>query len=488
MGRKKREREQAARSAKLDEDVRRQIADARAEGEQRIVDEARAKGIDLVGPLGLTAPVIVLDTLPSAGELERKILGLDAVGLEWGGRLEIPVKSPRPRIALCMIVRDEAHVISRLIESVAQHIDFFVICDTGSTDGTMTVIQEHMARLGVPGLLWQDEWVDFGTNRSRMLAKARGQADWLMLMDADWTLDSAYQLLDYLDELGRIVQPEVDAYWVTGAQDLKLAHLVLVRGDKPWKAVGAVHEYVTCEEPYTSRLLDGVQWRHHEDGGQRGEGRAERDEAGLRRQIESGVEAERATFYLGQTLRESGRLEEAFDVYMGRIEMPGGNVEEVFYSLYQAAACAHAKGWTRTMELGLLFRALAMRPERAEPLYEIVWRYRELGEYDAAFELMKAHKKMWAPVYAPDSGLFVHSWVWDWGLPFELSIVEFHRGRFDECWRLSEMLQTEALIPEPQRSQCNENQRLALEQLGGVVPLLLTKEPRLLCATVLQDI
>ena len=89
-------------------------------------------------------------------------------------------------IALAMIVRDEAEVIGRCIESVRERIDYWVICDTGSTDATREIVRDALA--GVPGELHQRKWVDFGHNRTELLRLARGKADYLLLLDADMTV------------------------------------------------------------------------------------------------------------------------------------------------------------------------------------------------------------------------------------------------------------------------------------------------------------
>ena len=42
------------------------------------------------------------------------------------------------KISLCMIVRDEEHVLERCLESIADIVDEIVIVDTGSVDQTNT--------------------------------------------------------------------------------------------------------------------------------------------------------------------------------------------------------------------------------------------------------------------------------------------------------------------------------------------------------------
>ena len=47
-----------------------------------------------------------------------------------------------PKICLNMIVKNESKIITRLLKSVLPLIDSYCICDTGSTDNTIEIIQE----------------------------------------------------------------------------------------------------------------------------------------------------------------------------------------------------------------------------------------------------------------------------------------------------------------------------------------------------------
>ena len=53
-------------------------------------------------------------------------------------------------VTLCMIVKDEAHVIERCLSSVLPVIDYWVIVDTGSTDGTQQKIKDFFDRTYYP--------------------------------------------------------------------------------------------------------------------------------------------------------------------------------------------------------------------------------------------------------------------------------------------------------------------------------------------------
>lgn len=69
-------------------------------------------------------------------------------------------------LTLSMIVKNEAPNIQRCLESVAKYIDYYVICDTGSTDNTKEIIKNFFDSKGIPGEILDHEWKHFGHNRS----------------------------------------------------------------------------------------------------------------------------------------------------------------------------------------------------------------------------------------------------------------------------------------------------------------------------------
>ena len=64
-----------------------------------------------------------------------------------------------PKIALCMIVKNESKCILECLQSVVDLIDYFVISDTGSTDNTCELISQFMSAHNKPGqLLYDKRW------------------------------------------------------------------------------------------------------------------------------------------------------------------------------------------------------------------------------------------------------------------------------------------------------------------------------------------
>jgi len=81
-----------------------------------------------------------------------------------------------------MIVRDEAAVLARCLQSVRGVADEIVVVDTGSTDATISIAREYGATVGVHQ--WRDH---FAAARNMSLSMATKR--WILWMDADDELD-----------------------------------------------------------------------------------------------------------------------------------------------------------------------------------------------------------------------------------------------------------------------------------------------------------
>jgi tetratricopeptide (TPR) repeat protein len=96
-------------------------------------------------------------------------------------RRAAPQHPPRPigpTISACLIVKDEEANLRRCLPTVRRLVDEIIVVDTGSTDGSVSVAEEHGARV-VP-FTWCD---DFAAARNESIKHAKG--DWLMWIDAD---------------------------------------------------------------------------------------------------------------------------------------------------------------------------------------------------------------------------------------------------------------------------------------------------------------
>ena len=96
-------------------------------------------------------------------------------------------EASRKTLCLNMIVKNEKPVIARCLASVKPIVDYWVIVDTGSTDGTQDIIRECMK--DVPGELYERPWKNFEHNRNEALELSKGKSDYVLIMDADDKLE-----------------------------------------------------------------------------------------------------------------------------------------------------------------------------------------------------------------------------------------------------------------------------------------------------------
>ncbi len=69
-------------------------------------------------------------------------------------------------IGLSMIVKDEAHVILQCLESVRPLVDYVLVVDTGSTDGTQQIVWDYLVRENLAGGVVEEPWQNFAYNRT----------------------------------------------------------------------------------------------------------------------------------------------------------------------------------------------------------------------------------------------------------------------------------------------------------------------------------
>lgn len=346
-----------------------------------------------------------------------------------------------------MIVKNEAAVIERCIASVRPFIDAWTIVDTGSSDDTPDRVRTALADL--PGALHERPWVNFGVNRSELMALAHGSADYLLLVDADQTVR--------ID--GPLPKLDADAYLLVhdGTPTYKIPRLV--RGDLDWRFVGATHEYLACDGvgPITE-VLPQLVIEHHADGGARAD-KFTRDRTLLERSVREDPDNPRSAFYLAQTYADLGENELAVREYRRRIAL-GGWDEERFHAQLRIGELLTEVDWARAVPE--LLQAWELRPSRAEPLYRLAKGYRTRGQHWLAAVFARTGLSVPFPA---DDLLFVDSEPYNWGLLFELSIAAYWSGSCDESLHASDAL-LKGQVPDWLLPWVHHNRHAALQQLG----------------------
>lgn len=361
-----------------------------------------------------------------------------------------------PTICLNMIVRNEAPVIRRCLDSVRPLIDSWCIVDTGSTDGTQAIIREHLR--GVPGELFERRWKSFGHNRTEAIALARDRADYLLFMDADDVLQiessfnkSALDADCYRVQL--ILGQHI--YWRACLASTKL----------DWKFTGVLHEYLEAGAAHETRNLGGLVIHVRREGG-RGRDVSEAEKyARDARTLEAALKDEpnnaRYVFYLAQSYRDSGQPKKALAAYQKRAAM-GGFEEEAWYAGYQAAKLGTVLGLKPAHVAQAFLDAYERRPSRAEPLVDLAEWYRERRQWALAH--LVSSRAILIP--QPQDLLFVETAAYSWRAIDEFAVASYWMGDFRACARACEQLLSNSALPMVHLARVTENLRLAKARLG----------------------
>src|SRR5271169_7230811 len=162
-----------------------------------------------------------------------------------------PLRVPKLKtIGLCMIVKNEANVITRCLDSARPLIDYVLVEDTGSTDGTQDIVREWLGRNNMPGLVIEEPWQDFAYNRSHALETLRKveTVDYAGVMDPDnqLVLEVGFDPVAFKEVM------QHDIYWVQirhGILRWRLPYLFAIH--LPLRFIGVVHEALSLERPVT---------------------------------------------------------------------------------------------------------------------------------------------------------------------------------------------------------------------------------------------
>ena len=145
-------------------------------------------------------------------------------------------------ISLCMIVRDEARVLGRCLESVQDAVDEIIIADTGSVDNTREIALQFTEH--VYDFPWCD---DFAAARNFAFSKA--SMDYQMWLDADDVMlfpdCEALRALKETLTADVVMMPYHVAFDAQGSPTFSYYRERLLRRACGFRWEGAVHEAIT---------------------------------------------------------------------------------------------------------------------------------------------------------------------------------------------------------------------------------------------------
>ncbi len=375
----------------------------------------------------------------------------------------------KTNICLNMIVKNETKVLERLFSSLKDIIDYYVIVDTGSTDGTPEFIKQRLTEYGIPGEVHCHEWVNFGYNRNQALQYVyqKEYQGWALFIDADEEFACSDPLFY------RNLKPGVSYQLEKHHDELRYALPNLVDVSRTrWEWRGVVHEYLQhLSGPSERQRLPQAWIVYHAGEGARSQGMTAeqkflRDAALLEEECRKHPDDARSRFYLAQSYQNAGKHESAYEHYRHRAGMAGWD-EETFMAQLRAGAMAVLLNRPYDEVVQVLRQAHEMRPSRAEPLHDLAAYHRNRKQFPEAYDY--ANKAAAIPL--PDDRLFVNRDIYDWRILDELAVAAYWTGHYAESHAASEKILTlhqrnEIRLNDEQRQRIEKNLAFAVTKLA----------------------
>lgn len=281
-------------------------------------------------------------------------------------------------VCLNMIVKNESHLIEKTLTMLTEKIDFdyWVICDTGSTDSTPSIILDFFSRKNIKGELFRHSWQNFAINRTLALISAYNKTDYVFIFDADD------------DIVGDVcIPPEnatADAYDCVFQGGVKYNRVQLVNNRIKWEYKSVIHEFITCvskSDPTTEQLPSPKPY--HFVSGRSGSRSQDPNKYLKDAIILQNAHAEavaindplhlRYAFYCANSYKDHGDMENAIKWY--KITLSQNNwVQEKYISCLRLFECYRILGQTEVANYWLV-ESYIYETQRAECTFELVHYY-----------------------------------------------------------------------------------------------------------------
>lgn len=347
-------------------------------------------------------------------------------------------------ISLCMIVKDESHVIVDTLKNLCENIefDYWIISDTGSSDNTRELIQDFFKERNIPGELHEDEWKDFGHNRTQAFRHGFAcPSKFLLVFDADDRIHGKLELPD----LEKMCGKGGNQFSLIFGDTMKYSRPLIFDNNYKWRFRGVLHEFADLDEPGErhTQLINGNYWIESGKIGSRSKDtmKYQKDadilEKAYYKEVEENGDLQaRYAFYCAQSYRDARILDKSLEWYTKRTTL-GNYQEEVYLSYLFGGRIMIALDKPENEIEEFLLQGWESMKVRSECLHALALYFRNKKKFSKAYLYASTGVKI---PYPHQCQLFVEKDIFDWKLKDECAISAFYTGRHMECFKLNAKL------------------------------------------------
>lgn len=316
--------------------------------------------------------------------------------IEMHGGQRIPQIVFPNLIHLCIMVKNAGPGFRDVLESALLWLDRWTILDTGSTDGTLAVIDEVLVGKK-PGRLYQEPFVNFRDSRNRLLDLAQASTLFLIMLDDTYTIRG--NMRPFLTEVRGDARAEAFSTMMQ-TDDTVYTSARIVRSHLNPRYRYRIHEVFDLENndsgtrtnnflvPHSiffihDQTSDGMRTRSHQ--------RNHWDLQMLQLELEEDPMNPRLLYYMGQTHLNLGNHEEAFQYFHRRgMVTESGLFAERVNALIEAGRIADEHLHRPWAECEMLFKlAFQLHPVRPDAVYFLAVHEFKTGNARGAYDYLR---------------------------------------------------------------------------------------------------
>ena len=291
--------------------------------------------------------------------------------------MDFIITEKKATMCLNMIVKNESHIIENTLEKLCKKIkfDYWVICDTGSTDNTPQIITDFFEKKGIKGELFYDEWENFAHNRTLALERAYQKTYLLLVFDAD-------------DEIVGDIQIPTEVlfdeyhYKFGSSFGTSYTRVLMINNHKKFEFLSVIHEFISCKEGPTKSVV--IEGNYYVVSGRSGSRNLDPDKYLKDALILEKAHAEalkkndhlfhRYAFYCANSYKDCGRIEDAIKWYKITLNQENQWPQEKYVSCLYLYDC-YQKLNEQEKGFFYLVKAFSYDTERVECVYPLLVHY-----------------------------------------------------------------------------------------------------------------
>lgn len=365
-------------------------------------------------------------------------------------KLDTEIKK-KPTICFATMCKNEEHCIRETLESIYKYIDYWVVCDTGSTDKTCEIVTEFFKEKNIPGDLYVDEWKGFDHNKTILFNNCYKKADYILHLDADDLLEGDFEFTaDHAGCLSYLC-------WARRGENSTMKYKVqlIFYNHYHWKFCGVAHTIIKCldntENLKMGELTDQNFFLNSRDTGNRSTDPEKyyKDALRLKEQFFNTLIDDpdrlnyRSIFYTANSYRDANKTEEAAQWYSLFIKLENTWVEEKYISYLNLCSCLQQLKYSNDKILEMYNQAIKTIPDRAEAYLQFGKFLNHTKKFRQAYDILKKGKQLNLSEVKKKYLLFIQETSYGKFIDDELSVSCYWLGNYVESKELLEKMLTD---------------------------------------------